>query len=83
MNRQLSFDFTYGVTAEQACIMCHLSSGCGGCCVGCGNKCGSMQACSRPGRGHDGPRFETWMYLVRNHYPELKRFVPKKYLKGK
>lgn len=35
MERQLKFNFTYGVTREQACIMCHFSSNCGGCCIKC------------------------------------------------
>lgn len=29
---QQRFLFDYGVTPEQACIMCHFSSECGGCC---------------------------------------------------
>lgn len=29
------FNFEYGATREQACIMCHLSAECGGCCVRC------------------------------------------------
>lgn len=72
----------YGVTREQACIMCHLSSECGGCCLTCKKDGGCQgQACSQPFRGHEGARFETWMWLVKTAYPHLKRFVPKEYLK--
>lgn len=39
MKRQLTFTFDYGVTPEQACIMCHLSSKCSGCCVRCDKGC--------------------------------------------
>ena len=35
MSMQLDFLYDFGVTREQACIMCHLSSGCGGCCEKC------------------------------------------------
>ena len=39
MEKQLTFIFDYGVTPEQACIMCHLSSECSGCCVRCHKGC--------------------------------------------
>ena len=35
MARQDRLNFEYGVTKEQGCIMCHISSGCGGCCAKC------------------------------------------------
>ncbi len=81
MDGQLSFNFSFGVTREQACVMCHLSSECEGCCLKCkkGNCAG--QVCSQSTRDHDGQRFLTWIYLVKTTLPELRRFVPKKYLK--
>lgn len=82
MSRQLSFIFDYGVTREQACIMCHLSSECEGCCLKCTKDNGCHgQLCSQPYRDHEGQRWNTWIYLVRTSLPELKRFVPKKYHK--
>lgn len=83
-NRQLSFGFSYGVTKEQACIMCHLSSECGECCIKCKkfgkNMSCNGQACSQPFIDNEGVRWDTWMKLVRTSYPNLKKFIPKKYL---
>lgn len=80
---QLYFDF--GVTPEQACIMCHLSSNCGMCCVKCqaeGKKCGnSMQSCSQYDLDKQSARWNTWMYNVAFHYPELIKYIPRKYRK--
>ena len=80
---QLSFDF--GVTPEQACIMCHLSSNCNKCCKQCvskGTQCdNSMQECSQTDLEYQGARWETWLHLVAVHYPELKKYIPKKYHK--
>ena len=75
---------TYGISREQSCILCHLSSGCGGCC----NKCKAHgdngacygQSCSLPFRDHEGVRWDTWMHLVSTSFPELRKFIPKKYL---
>ena len=79
------FNFEYGATREQACIMCHLSAECGGCCVRCmaegRNGTCHGQICSLPGRDHMGQRFETWMYIVREFRPDLKRYLPRKYWK--
>ena len=65
--------------------MCHLSAECGGCCVRCiaegRNGTCHGQICSQPGRDHMGRRFETWMYIVRNFRPDLKRYLPRKYWK--
>ncbi len=77
--RQLELGLVYGVTREMACIMCHLSSECEGCCLKCDKPCGG-QTCSQPTRDHEYNRFMTWMYLVNTSLTELKRFVPKKYL---
>lgn len=75
----------FGVTREQACIMCHLSSGCGGCCEKCRKEKGycnnSAQVCSMGSREHDGQRFVAWINLVNTSLHELKKFVQKKYLK--
>lgn len=85
MGKQLSLLMDYGISKEQACILCHLSSNCSGCCVKCKaeNKNGSCygQTCSQPFREHEGNRWDTWMYLVSTSCPELKRFVPEKYRK--
>ena len=82
---QLDLNMEYGISKEQACILCHLSSGCSGCCVKCmaEEKNGSCygQTCSLPRRDHDGQRWDTWMYLIPNFYPELKKFIPEKYRK--
>lgn len=78
---QLHFDF--GVTQEQACIMCHLSANCEMCCVKCqaqGKECSNaMQACSQVDLDKQGARWDTWMYNVAVHFPELKKYIPKKY----
>lgn len=83
--KQLSLDMDYGISKEQACILCHLSSGCAGCCVKCKaeNKSGTCQGqnCSIPSRDHDGQRWNAWMHLVSTSLPELKRFIPVKYRK--
>lgn len=84
---QLDFNFTYGVTKEQACILCHLSSDCGGCCVKCKaeGKSGTCygQNCSQLSRETDGQRWETWMYLINSydHLAHLKKYIPQKYRK--
>ncbi len=80
MKRQLTFTFDYGVTPEQACIMCHLSSKCSGCCVRCDKGC-EGQICSQESRNEDGQRWEAWIYNIKECMPELRKFIPKKYLK--
>lgn len=85
INKQLSLDMDYGISKEQACILCHLSSECAGCCVKCRaeNKNGTCygQVCSLSTREHEGKRWDIWMYLVSTSLPELKRFIPVKYRK--
>ena len=80
---QLTLDF--GVTPEQACIMCHLSANCNKCCKQCqskGKQCDNvMQECSQVDLEYQGPRWRTWMHLVATHFPELKKYIPKKYHK--
>lgn len=84
--KQLEIDFgTYGVTREQACIMCHLSSECDKCCVKCiaagdNGSCGG-QVCSLPTRDNEGQRWEAWIHLVKTTLPELRKFIPQKYKK--
>lgn len=85
MMEQLRFLFDYGVTPEQACIMCHFSSECGGCCVKCraenpDSTCYG-QNCSQPKRHHDGQRWEAWLHIVATFRPDLKKFLPRKYWK--
>ena len=57
---QLSLNLDYGISKEQACILCHLSSECAGCCVKCKaeSRCGSCQGqnCSIPSRDHGGQK---------------------------
>lgn len=77
---QLSIDF--GVTDEQSCIMCHLSSNCAGCCKKCRNPSCSGQMCSIPFAKDETARWNTWMYLVRTFFPELKKFIPKKFIRA-
>lgn len=72
---------SYGVSREQACIMCHLSSECSGCCLQCKNGHCQGQACSQPFRETEGERWETWMYLVGTTLTELQKFLPPKYQK--
>ena len=80
---QLAFDV--GVTSEQACIMCHLSANCSECCVRCqaqGKECSnSMQICSQVDLDKQGARWSTWMHLCAVHFPELRRYIPRKYKK--
>lgn len=80
------FNFEYGVTREQSCIMCHLSSECGGCCAKCRaegrNGTCYGQSCSLTKRESDGQRWDTWMFLVATQLPELRRFVPRKFWKN-
>nr|DAG08000.1 MAG TPA: hypothetical protein [Caudoviricetes sp.] len=82
---QLSLNLDYGISKEQACILCHLSSECEGCCVKCKaenkNDGCSGQACSQPFREKEGNRWDTWMHLVSTSLSELKRFIPVKYRK--
>ncbi len=82
---QLTFNMEYGITKEQACILCHLSSECHGCCVKCkaedkNNTC-QGQNCSQPFRDREGQRWDAWMNIVSTALPELKRFIPIKYRK--
>lgn len=81
----LAIVYVYGGSMEQACILCHLSSGCAGCCVKCRaeNKNGTCygQICPIPSKDHDGQRWNAWMHIVSTSLPELKRFIHVKYRK--
>lgn len=62
---QLSLSLDYGISREQSCILCHLSSECGGCCARCDHKDGCQgQSCGQPFRDKEGQRWDTWMYLL-------------------
>lgn len=79
MNRQLSLNLEYGISREQACILCHLSSECEGCCIKCfaekKNGTCSGQTCSQPTRANDGQRWDAWMHILKNMLPELAKFI--------
>lgn len=81
MSKQLEicFDDGYGISKEQACILCHLSAESQGCCLDPNSEAYGMQRCSVPYRENDGPRWDTWMYLIskKGCLQELKRFIPK------
>ena len=85
MGRSKQLSLPLGVTPEQACIMCHLSAECGGCCrecAACGKSCSnSAQLCSQEGLESQGPRWESWIALVRTTLPALRKWVPRKYWK--
>lgn len=75
--RQTSLTFNYGISREQACILCHLSSECGGCCAKCSQQNGcSGQVCAQPRRDIDGQRWDAWMHLVAN-YEHIKEYAVK------
>ena len=75
--RQATISFDYGISREQACILCHLASECGGCCAKCDHHDGcSGQSCSQPGRDHDGQRWDTWMHLV-SKYSHVQQYARK------
>lgn len=75
IDMEQTFNFQYGISREQACILCHLSAECSGCCIKCGHDGCQGQMCSQPSREHDGQRWETWMYLLRENLPHLKKFI--------
>ena len=76
--KQLELHFQYGISSEQACILCHLSASCSGCCLKCGKKeeC-QGQVCSQPFKDHEGQRWDTWMYLVTTQLTHLLKYIPK------
>lgn len=80
MARQTELIFSYGISREQACILCHLSSECGGCCAKCmaSNGKGSCngQLCSLPSRDQDGQRWDSWMWLVKTQ-DQIKQYARK------
>ena len=75
--QQLSLTLDYGISREQACILCHLASGCGSCCARCDHKNGCHgQTCSQPTRNNEGQRWDSWMHLVEN-FPHIKEYAVK------
>lgn len=86
MEKQPELRFDYGTTREQACIMCHLSSGCPRCCEKCRregrNGACYGQSCLAPDRDFQWERRKAWMHIVTTSPTELARFVPGKYLKA-
>lgn len=73
---QLSLNLQYGISREQACILCHLSAECSGCCQNCDKGC-QGQMCGQPFRDYDGQRWDTWMYLVTHQLRRLLMYIPK------
>ena len=73
---QTTIILDYGISREQACILCHLSSECSGCCVRCSKGGCQGQSCSQQNRENDGQRWDTWMHLVKN-YPHIKKYAAK------
>jgi len=67
----------YGVTREQACIMCHLSGESDKCALRYPNE--NLQVCSQPFREHESQRWDAWMYLIGKGQPleSLRRFIPR------
>lgn len=74
---QLELNFQYGISREQACILCHLSSECGGCCRKCTKNDCNGQLCSQASRNYDGKRWDTWMHLISTYnMKHLLRLIP-------
>ena len=82
---QQRLNFQYGITREQACIICHLAAECHGCCVKCKaegrNGTCYGQTCFQSTRHQDGQRFETWLHIATTLRPELQEYIPHKFLK--
>lgn len=84
MGRQLEFGYEYGVTKEQACILCHIAADCEGCCSKCEHRRNGACAgttCVQLTREEDGGRWETEMRRVNGAFKSLRRHVPEKWLK--
>ena len=75
---QTSLVFDYGISREQACILCHLSSECGGCCSKCDHQNGCHgQLCSLPSRNIEGQRWDAWMRLLAStDMSRLVKYIP-------
>lgn len=76
--RQTSLSFNYGISREQACILCHLSAECSGCCSKCDRPNGCQgQICSHPSRNVDGQRWDAWMHLLASsEMSRLVKYIP-------
>lgn len=76
--KQLELHFQYGISSEQACILCHLSASCSGCCLKFEKKEGCQgQVCSQPFKDHEGQRWDTWMHIVTTQLTHLLKYIPK------
>jgi hypothetical protein len=52
-------------TLEDICLMCHYSSGCGGCCSKCKDKCNSSQTCGlKEDPSNHIDRMKAWIHIV-------------------
>lgn len=73
-------EFDFGITEEQACILCHLCNDCPGCCIKCRaqGRSGTCigQACSRPGIADDRNRWDKWMDIVATSQTGLAKYIP-------
>jgi hypothetical protein len=49
-------------TDAEVCLMCHLSSGCKGCCKTCKSKCNAGQLC-QIGIDNQADRLESWLWI--------------------
>ncbi len=74
---QLTLDLDdYGLSREQACILCHLSAECSGCCARCTHPNGCPgQTCSQPSREREGNRWEAWMHILGTALPQLAQYI--------
>jgi hypothetical protein len=73
---QLSlFDKNREPTNKDICMMCHLSSECGGCCKTCKNKCNSCQVC-QIGVQWQAERLAAWLKIVEDEeMSRLRKFI--------
>lgn len=72
--KQTSLIFHYGISREQACMLCHLSAECSGCCAKCDHPNGcNGQTCSQPMRNNEGQRWDAWMHILT--FPNMSRLV--------
>ena len=72
--RQLSLNLNFGINNEQACMLCHFSSECSGCCIKCKKDGCQGQNCSRPYKDIEGKRWEGWLYLIKT-YKDMRRLL--------
>lgn len=56
-------------TDDEICMMCHLSSGCSGCCKHCKQQCNSHQVCQIGVTGQ-ADRLASWLKIISNQEVE-------------